>query len=393
MQKIINHTDIKPYFLKIFIPIVILFFIQNIVCSQEDDVKNYKIRTVVIDPGHGGQDPGALGSRVKEKDIVLAISLKLGAYIQEYFPEIKVIYTRSEDVFIPLHERAEIANKANADLFISIHANSNPNSRAYGTETFVMGLHKTEENLQVAMKENSVITFEEDYEVRYEGFNPNNVESYIMISLMQDTYLEQSLSAASLIQDQFRERAVRKDRGVKQAGFLVLWQTSMPSILIETGFLSNPNEENYLASEQGQDHLASAVFRAFRDYKQDIESRSATLTVFENHPDSTGSAPAKPQSEEGSVISKGENIYYKVQISASSTSIPLNAADFNGFGDVEEFRQNNIYKYAVGSKKNYDEILEFSKQVKTNYPDAFIIAVKNGKIIPVTEALKQGNPN
>ena len=393
MQKIINHTDIKPYFLKIFIPILILFFIQNIVCSQEDDVKNYKIRTVVIDPGHGGQDPGALGSRVKEKDIVLAISLKLGAYIQEYFPEIKVIYTRSEDVFIPLHERAEIANKANADLFISIHANSNPNSRAYGTETFVMGLHKTEENLQVAMKENSVITFEEDYEVRYEGFNPNNVESYIMISLMQDTYLEQSLSAASLIQDQFRERAVRKDRGVKQAGFLVLWQTSMPSILIETGFLSNPNEENYLASEQGQDHLASAVFRAFRDYKQDIESRSATLTVFENHPDSTGSAPAKPQSEEGSVISKGENIYYKVQISASSTSIPLNAADFNGFGDVEEFRQNNIYKYAVGSKKNYDEILEFSKQVKTNYPDAFIIAVKNGKIIPVTEALKQGNPN
>jgi N-acetylmuramoyl-L-alanine amidase len=256
-----------------------------------------------------------------------------------------------------------------------------------------MGLHKTEENLQVAMKENSVITFEEDYEVRYEGFNPNNVESYIMISLMQDTYLEQSLSAASLIQDQFRERAVRKDRGVKQAGFLVLWQTSMPSILIETGFLSNPNEENYLASEQGQDHLASAVFRAFRDYKQDIESRSATLTVFENHPDSTGSAPAKPQSEEGSVISKGENIYYKVQISASSTSIPLNAADFNGFGDVEEFRQNNIYKYAVGSKKNYDEILEFSKQVKTNYPDAFIIAVKNGKIIPVTEAIKQGNPN
>lgn len=390
MLKIINHTNIKPYFSQIFFPIVILFLFQNIVVSQEDTVKKYKIHTVVIDPGHGGKDPGAIGSTIKEKDIVLAISMKLGGYLQEHFPELNVIYTRSTDVFIPLHERAEIANKANADLFISIHANSNPNYRAYGTETYVMGLHKTDENLEVAMKENSVITYEEDYQVRYEGFNPDDVESYIMISLMQDTYLDQSLSAAALIQDQFRDRAVRKDRGVKQAGFLVLWQTSMPSILIETGFLSNPTEEKYLSSSTGQDHLASAIFRAFRDYKEDIESISGTQLAIVNR---TDSLEDNVYNSIGTDLQQNHQIYYKVQISASATSIPLNADEFTQFSDVEEFRHNNIYKYAVGSKQSYAEIQEYSKIVKSNYPDAFIIAVKDGEIIPVSEAIKNSNLN
>ncbi len=366
---------------------------QNIVWCQEDDVKKYKIRTVVLDPGHGGKDPGALGSKIKEKDIVLAISLKLGAYIKEHFPDINLIYTRSTDVFIPLHERAEIANKADADLFISIHANSNSNQRAYGTETFVMGLHKSDENLEVAKKENSVITYEEDYQVRYEGFNPDDVESYIMISLMQDTYLEQSLSAAAMIQDQFRLRAIRKDRGVKQAGFLVLWQTSMPSILVETGFLSNPNEEKYLASDNGQDHIASAIFRAFRDYKYDIESTSFAAVAIENTMSAVDSSFKRFTASDTSSNPVNNTIYYKVQIRSSSTSIPLGSDNFSQFSDLEEFRHNNIFKYAVGVKTTYAEILEYSKIVKTNYPDAFIIAVKNGEIIPVSEAIKQSNLN
>ncbi len=226
------------------------------------------INTVVIDPGHGGRDPGAVGRNVKEKDLTLAIALQLGQYIKESMPDVKVIYTREKDEFVELFRRAQIANENNADLFISIHCNSSRSTSAYGTETFVMGLHRSQANLEVARKENASILYEEDYMDTYDGFDPHSPEANIIFSLYQNAYLDQSLSVASLIQDQFRERAQRVDRGVKQAGFLVLYQITMPGILVEAGFLSNPREEQYLMSETGQAHIASAIFRAFRDYKE-----------------------------------------------------------------------------------------------------------------------------
>ncbi|MBN1598201.1 MAG: N-acetylmuramoyl-L-alanine amidase [Bacteroidales bacterium] len=375
----LHKNRYQTHRLKSFLSLILAFLLIIVNAQDENSEIDYKIHTVVIDPGHGGKDPGALGKRSKEKDIVLAISLKAGKYIEENLPDVKVIYTRDSDVFVPLDERAKIANDAKADLFISIHANSSPSEKAYGTETYAMGLHKTQSNLEVAKKENSVITFEENYETKYEGFDPDNIESYIMISIVQDTYLKQSLTAASFIQDQFRERVKRKDRGVNQAGFLVLWQTSMPSILVETGFISNENEEQYLMSEEGQDYLASAIYRAFRNYKQDLESKSGNMITDKSLGINT----------DNNNISGKDTLYFKVQITASSNSIPLSSELFLGFSDIEEFKANNIYKYAVGNLPKYDDIVEYSKWVKNKYPDAFIIAVKNGEIITIQQALNE----
>ena len=234
----------------------------------------YRMKTVVIDAGHGGKDPGNLGTgryKAKEKDIALDVALRVGGYIEKQFPEIKVIYTRSTDIFIGLDERAEIANKAKADLFLSIHCNAFPNPESNGVETFVLGLHRNKENLQVAMKENSAIFLEEDYKTKYEGFDPNSAESIIALTIMQSAYLQQSLTISSYIQEQFKNRVGRKDRGVKQAGFLVLRKTTMPSILIELGFLTNAAEEDFLNSENGKAYMSSAIFRGFKDYKDMVE--------------------------------------------------------------------------------------------------------------------------
>lgn len=231
-----------------------------------------KVNTVVIDPGHGGKDPGTLGNHLKEKDIALKISLKLGAYIEKNFPDVKVIYTRKDDKYVALDERAEMANKVKADLFICIHVNSLPGAPAYGTETYVMGLHKDKSNFEVAKRENSVILMDENYQERYEGFDPKSPESYILFTLNQSSYQESSLRFAQKVEDQFKKKAGRYSRGVKQAGFVVLWRTTMPSVLIETGFLSNSKEANYLNTPEGQDTLASGIFRAFKDYKTEVES-------------------------------------------------------------------------------------------------------------------------
>ena len=383
--------------------------------AQIDD-NHGKIRTIVIDAGHGGKDSGARGKNSNEKDIVLDVALLAGKYIEEKFPDVNVIYTRKTDVFIPLHERSKIANDANADLFISIHANANPNPKAYGSETYALGLHKTKENLEVAKKENAVIVFEENYESKYEGFDPNDVQSYIMMSVMTDIYLEQSLHAASFVQTQFRDRVRRKDRGVKQAGFLVLWETGMPSILIELGFVSNPTEEKFLLSEQGQDYLASAIYRAFKEYKVYIESGSVSSEQFageittpspqtepveetDTDPSPTPVEPAiivastntsapidsEPTTSE---IKKSNAIKYKVQILYSANPINLDDQTFKDFNDVEEISVNGKYKYLVGAKDNYNEAVEYSKWVKSRHPDAFIVAVLDGKIIPLSEALE-----
>jgi N-acetylmuramoyl-L-alanine amidase len=356
------------------------FFLQSsgISGSGEPDLKN-KVHTLVIDAGHGGKDPGALGSFAKEKDVALGVALKLGKYIQDNFEDVKVIYTRDKDEFIPLDTRADIANKANADLFISIHANWSEKKYVYGCETFVMGEHKNESNFEVAKMENSVITLEDNYTTRYEGFDPNSVESYIIFSLMQRTYLNQSLKFASTVQDEFREKARRADRGVMQAGFLVLWKTSMPSVLVETGFISHPDEEKYLSSQSGQDYLASAIFRAFRKYKSEIENssnfESATAPVAV-----TGSA-VKP-------VMKNDTLYYKVQVFSSKTDIDPSDPSLKEYPEIEKFRSGNWTKYTVGRFSGYQETDTFLKKVKEKYPDAFIIAVKNGQIISVAEARK-----
>jgi N-acetylmuramoyl-L-alanine amidase len=235
-------------------------------------LRDYKVDTIVIDPGHGGKDPGTHGKTAKEKDIALKISLKLGAYIEKNLPDVKVIYTRKDDRYIPLDERAAIANKHKADLFICIHANAIVNAVAYGTETYVMGLNKDASNMDVAKRENSVITLDENYEERYEGFDPKSPESYILFELTQGAYKESSLLFAAKIEEQFKNKVGRSSRGVKQAGFWVLWRTAMPSVLIETGFLSHVKEEAYLNSTEGQDLIASGIYRAFKEYKTQVEA-------------------------------------------------------------------------------------------------------------------------
>jgi N-acetylmuramoyl-L-alanine amidase len=235
--------------------------------------ESYKLRTLVIDAGHGGRDPGTHGGVAKEKHIALKIALETGKLIKANVPGVKVIFTRTQDVFIPLDERAEIANKNKADLFISVHCNANPISEAiYGTETYTMGLHKSEDNLAVANRENAVIVQESGYENKYEGFDPASPMAYILFSNYQSAYIEKSLHFADLLESQFKFRTGRKSRGVRQAGFLVLWKTTMPSVLVEVGYLSNKNEEKFLNTTQGQSYLASAIYRAFKEYKKEIEN-------------------------------------------------------------------------------------------------------------------------
>ncbi len=230
------------------------------------------VDTIVIDAGHGGKDPGTHGVFHKEKDVALKIAMKVGGYIEKNLSGVKVIYTRTTDKYLTLEERADVANKAKADLFICIHANAVSREEIFGTETYVMGMHKTDGNFEVAKRENSVILLENNYEQRYEGFDPNTPESYILFSLAQGAYQESSLRFAEKVESQFKSRVGRKSHGVKQAGFLVLWRTAMPSALIEVGFLTNKKEEKFLGDTNGQELIASGIYRAFKDYKAQVEA-------------------------------------------------------------------------------------------------------------------------
>ena len=253
-----------------FIP---AFFLLLAFSNNPAALPAYKLKTVVIDAGHGGKDPGTHGVFTKEKDIALKVALELGTLIKANIPGVKVVYTRSTDKFIPLDERADLANKNKADLFISIHCNANPNSAAiHGTETYVMGLHKSEENLEVVNRENAVIVQEEGYKEKYDGFDPDSPVAGIVFSNYQNAHLENSLKYAQLVENQFKLKAGRKSRGVKQAGFLVLWKTTMPSVLIEIGYLTNKEEEKYLSTAQGRSFIASAIYRGFKEYKQAVEA-------------------------------------------------------------------------------------------------------------------------
>ena len=252
----------------IFLPIILLSSFKLNDKQKED----HKIRLVVIDAGHGGKDPGCHGVSAKEKTVALAVALKVGEYITKYIPDVKVMYTRTTDEFIELHERAGIANRNKADAFISIHCNASK-SNAHGTETFTMGMHKTNENLDVAKRENSVILLEENYEENYSGFDPSSVESYIFLNLQQKAFHSQSILLADQIQNEFKEKANRFDRGVKQAGYLVLYKTSMPAVLVEIGFLTNKEEEKFLTSPTGSELIASGVYRAFKNFKAKVDPK------------------------------------------------------------------------------------------------------------------------
>jgi N-acetylmuramoyl-L-alanine amidase len=342
--------------------------------NKEEAVNNPNVKNwvVVIDAGHGGRDPGSIGRRSKEKDITLSLALKTGRYIEDKIDGVKVIYTREKDEFIELYKRAEIANKAKADLFISIHCNGLSDKRVRGSETFAMGIHKDAGNLEVAMAENSVITLEDDYTTRYQGYDPNSSESFIAFSLMQNIYLEQSLNFASFVQSQFRDRVGLRDRGVKQAGFIVLWQTTMPSVLVEAGFISNIEEEKFLTSEKGQDYVASAIFRAFRDYKLSIDQKSDFSTI----------------KQEANTEHLNDKIDFRVQLSTSSVRREVTSENFNMLPEISEISAGRYYKYASGHFESYGEAAEHRKTVQKNYPDAFVIAVKNQKIVPLQEAIE-----
>lgn len=371
------------YFNRILLLLLVLNFV-NIQNSFADDDKSYKIKVVVIDAGHGGKDPGAVCNIGYEKDLTLSIALKTGKYIEENCEGVKVIYTRSDDTFVELYKRAKIANENKADLFISIHANANESSKPFGSETYVMGLSKTTSNLGVAKLENSVILQEDDYSAQYEGFDPNSPESNIIFSLYQNAYLDQSLELAAKIQSQYKEKVKREDRGVKQAGFLVLWKTTMPSILTEVGFISNPDEAKFLFTEEGQDYMASAIYRAFKEYKQKVENNS----VIEENPLKTDIIEPNKIDSSKTLLNKNE-IIFTVQILSSDKQIALKPKNFNGIENVQEIEIDGIFKYVVGNEASFDKAAELQKDVRQKYKDAFIIALKNGKKIPVKEALEE----
>jgi len=355
-------------------PIIFIFILGfwKLPASAQEKEK-YHLRTVVIDPGHGGRDSGAPGALKHEKDLVLEIGLRLGEYINKHHPDVKVIYTRKTDTFIPLIKRSEMANKHQADLFISLHVNANENKHVKGTETYVMGLHKTQSNLEVAKKENAAILYEEDYSRKYEGFDPNSAESYIIFSLMQNAYLKQSLKFASSVQKNFDHSTGMINRGVKQAGFLVLYKTSMPRVLVEAGFISNPDQEKYLNTDDGQRKIAHAIGQAFDDYKEKLEQQSVMLASdsLENQ--------------------QGESIRFKIQVAASGDPIPLESDYFKGYDDVNEHRVAGQYKYTIGSFSTYQEARQFKKKIRRDFPDAFIVAFKDEQTIPVKKALSESN--
>jgi len=360
-----------------------------------------RISVVVIDPGHGGKDFGASVGNAKEKDIVLDLAMRLGNSIKTKYPEIKVIYTRTKDVFIPLYDRANIANKNKADLFISIHVNGTDKTSVQGTETFVLGQHRSKDNLEVAKKENSVILLEDDYNTKYEGFDPNSPESYIMFELVQDEYLEQSVLLASAIQNQFRQHANRIDRSVKQAGFLVLRQTTMPSVLIEVGFISHPNERNYLVSVKGKTMLSTSIFNAFIDYKKKIENKSS-FTVHTETGNVKSSAPSVNSESKNSAETNiktvetktGESvinssIFFTVQIAASAKKMETTSSNFKGEKNIFRIDAKDISRYYSGKFQTLKEAENEKNRIQRKFPESFIVAFENNELISVKKALEK----
>ena len=365
---------------------VFLFFSSKISIAQIKTEKNV-INTIVIDAGHGGKDPGCHGSFAHEKHVCLSIALRLGELIKSKYPNIQVIYTRSTDVFVELIERANIANRAKADLFICIHANAGSNA-AYGTETYVLGLHRTEAQQRVAERENSIVLLEEDKGAKYKDFDMSP-DAIIAKQLQLSVYLDHSILFATNLQKEFK-RIGRYDRGVKQAGFLVLYKTTMPSVLIETGFLTNPNEENFLGKNDGQEKMANSMFKAFENYKSQLEGRSAIKEEDMFNLPEKNESNNKPKEEDKPAITKDSTgLIFRIQIETSDKKLAINSERFKGL-DVFEYNEGKLFKYCTGlfqndlkAAKNYKIEL-----IEKGFNNAFVVAFLNGERISIEKAIK-----
>lgn len=411
-----------------YILLIALICAMPLLAQKKVPVKKEKPFTVVIDAGHGGHDPGALGKITQEKKLNLDVSLLLGRMIEEEFPEVRVCYTRKTDVFLTLQERADFVNKNSADIFICIHTNASESRDAVGAETFVLGIDKMASNLNVAMRENAVMLLEDNYETTYQGFDPNSIDSYIMFELMQDQYFDQSLQFATLVQQQFSGALKRADRGVRQAGFWVLHKSACPSVLVEMGFISNTEEEIYLASIAGKEQVATALYNAFVTYKNQIDKKNdqralpKELKQFkqpsksqpENIPEVKDSVvvvavdtitakadtiPAKPDTirkelsvakaeQPAKVQTEVKKPVYRVQIFASGRVLKAGDASFKGLKNCKYTRDGNFYKYTYGESSDYAKAVELQKQIKAKFPDCFVVAFLDGKQITVKEARK-----
>ena len=361
--------------------------------------------TIVLDAGHGGHDAGAVGSFSKEKNINLRYTLLVGDMIKKNIPDAKVIYTRDKDVFVDLNERARIANRNKADLFVSIHTNSSKNTSANGMETFTLGVSRSKENMEVAMLENSVIKLEEDYETKYEGFDPNSVDSYIMFEFMKDQYTDRSITCADFIQTKMINTSKRNDRGVRQAGFLVLRATAMPSVLVELGFISNKDEEKYLNNNENQVKLATAIFNGIKEYKHELDKKSGgsvnseelkaevTEPVEVTQPKKDLEAKEENKGEltkEKEEITPNSEYEYEffIQYLVSKNNYSADNAVFKGHAPTKVLNENNLYKYLIGP---FDVNTVFNKrnEITKNFPDAFIVAYKEGKKVSTPEAIQE----
>ena len=396
--------------------------------------------TLVIDPGHGGNDAGAMGAISKEKNINLKVALAFGRLVEENCPDVKLVYTRKTDVFIPLHERANIANRNKANLFISIHTNALPKGRiSRGLETYTLGMHRAGDNFDVAKRENAVILYEKDYKEKYEGFNPNSSESYIMFEFLQDKNMANSVELAKFVQKRTCASAQRQNKGVKQAGFLVLRETSMPSCLIELGFISTPDEERFLNSDSGVKSLAFGIFQAFCEYRakydksvtvpfkatqyEDFAAKSKdkdsdagkarkteeapkpvpvddsrTRMMDGQQPDEASVHPdnVKTQQADGEKQKPKDNYtapVFKVQIVASDVQLKKSSPQLKGMADVQCYQENGMYKYTVGESENPNEILRLRKTLLDKFPQAFVIAFRDGTKMNVNEAIREYKAN
>ncbi|MCL3781210.1 N-acetylmuramoyl-L-alanine amidase [Prolixibacteraceae bacterium JC049] len=355
--------------MNIYLKYTFLVFVNILLALTSSFAQNNlsnTLNSVVIDAGHGGRDPGAKIGRTTEKRIVLDIALKLGQLIEREFPEVNVIYTRKNDTFVPLYKRVTIANRANAQLFLSIHANYCGTPSVYGTETFVLGNHKSADNLRVAKKENAAILLEKDHSVRYEGFDPNDPVSYVIFELLQSRFQEQSINLAAIMQKHLKLDARRRDRGVKQAGFLVLKNISMPGALLEVGFMSNPSELRYLGSSSNRSRVAKAIFNGFKQYKKAFDARS-----------NYGKEEKKVVQKSTTPI-KTTTHTYSIQLAASRKKIALKSYNFKGLKKLYRYKSRKVYKYCFGKYNSITLANSELSHVKRKYKDAFIVEVNNG---------------
>lgn len=332
--------------------------------------------TVVIDPGHGGRDPGAIGFGTREKDIALAVGKKLGDLIKAQHRDVEVIFTRESDKFVELNKRAEIANKAKADLFISLHCNALDRNKVSprGVETYVLGLHRSKDNLNVAKAENAVILYEQDYSTKYQGFDPNEPESYIMFEFMTDQYLHQSIGFATLVQNRLVNNSKRVNRNVRQAGFLVLRDVAMPSVLVEMGYITNAEDEKYMKSANGQRSIANSVYLAFKDYKHDYDKKNHLFTS-NNQTQNGGTGNAALQG-----TPQGES-RYKIQFLTAPRKLKNTSTRFEGLSPVDFYLDGTTYKYTYGDTSDINEIKKMLTTVQRKFKDAFIVEFQNGQRI------------